>query len=137
MEFTAQFLAGAVAGVVSPFVQEILFGKKISGRLAGFVAIATTFVIAALATWITGGFAAATASPAFNLIDPSAFFAFWWKLWLPVYGIAQIIYSTTTRQNGTGPIQSVAAPVQKAIGTGDGNTPPPPDTNTSTVTPTQ
>lgn len=126
MDFNAQFIAGAIAGIISPFVQEILFGAKISGRLAGFVAIATTFIVAALATWATGGFATANAAPAFSLLDPSAFFAFWWKLWLPVYGIAQVVYSTTTHQNGTGFIQTVSAPVQKALGTGSAVLPPPP-----------
>jgi hypothetical protein len=122
MDFSAQFIAAAVAGIVSPFVQEILFGAKISGRLAGIATIGTTLVIAALASWMTGGFGAAAAAPAFNLIDPSAFFAFWWKLWLPVYAIAQFIYSTTTKHpqtpSASGPIQSVAEKVQPIIGTG-------------------
>lgn len=114
---SAQVIAAAIAGVVSPFVQEILFGKNINGRLAGFVSIVITFVIATLATWMSGGFATANAAPAFNLLDPSAFFGFWWKVWAPVYAIAQVIYSTTTHQNGTGPIQTVGEKVNNAAGT--------------------
>jgi hypothetical protein len=122
MEFSAQVIAAAIAGFVSPFVQEILFGAKISGRKAGVITIATTFVIATLASWATGGFATAAAAPAFSFLDPSAFFAFWWKLWLPVYAIAQLVYSTTTKHAdsppATGPIQAVAEKVQPVIGTG-------------------
>lgn len=121
MDISAQVIAAGIAGVVSPFVQEILFGKKISGRAAGFITIAVTFAIAALAAWVTGGFADAQSSPAFSLLDPSAFFAFWWKLWAPVYAIAQVIYSTTTKHAesppASGPIQTVAEKVQPVIGT--------------------
>jgi len=122
MEFSAQFIAMAAAGLIAPFVQEILVGKKIGGRTAGLISIGVTFVIATIAYWATGGFATAAAAPAFNLVDPSAFFAFWWKLWLPVYGIAQLVYSTTTKHPesppATGPIQAVAEKVQPVMGIG-------------------
>jgi len=121
MEISAQVIAAFLAGLVSPFVQEILFGAKVTGRLAGFVTIATTLVIAALATWVTGGFATAAAAPAFNLLNPRDFFAFWFGVWAPVYAIAQVLYSTTTKHPtsppATGPIQAVADKVQPVIGT--------------------
>lgn len=118
---SAQIIAAFIAGLVVPFLQEILFGAKVSGRAAGVLTIATTFVIAAIASWATGGFAGATAAPAFSFVDPSAFFAFWWKLWAPVYAIAQVVYGVTTTHPksppATGPIQAVADKVQPVIGT--------------------
>jgi hypothetical protein len=119
---SAQVIAAFVAGLVIPFVQEILFGAKVSGRAAVVLTVGTTFVIATVASWMTGGFAGANAAPAFNFIDPSAFFGFWWKLWAPVYVISQFVYGLTTKHGAesppaTGPIQSIADKVQPVIGT--------------------
>jgi hypothetical protein len=118
---SAQIIAAFVAGLVVPFVQEILFGAKVSGRLASVVTVGTTLVIAALATWVSGGFAGATGAPAFNLIDPSAFFGFWVRVFAPVYALSQFIYGVTTKRSdsppATGPIQTVAEKVQPVIGT--------------------
>lgn len=118
---SAQVIAAFIAGLVVPFLQEILFGAKVSGRAASVLTIATTFVIATIASWATGGFAGADAAPAFTFLDPSAFFGFWWQLWAPVYAIAQVVYSVTTKHSpsppATGPIQSVAEKVQPVIGT--------------------
>ncbi len=118
---SAQVIAAAIAGVVSPFVQEILFGQKVSGRIATVVTMGTTLVIATIATWATGGFASAVGGPAFNLVDPSAFFGFWWKVWAPVYVISQFVYGITTKHPtsppATGPIQTIAEKVQPVIGT--------------------
>jgi hypothetical protein len=113
-----QIIAAFVAGLAVPFVQEVLFGAKVSGRLAAVITMGTTLVIATLASWATGGFGGAVGAPAFNLIDPSAFFGFWWHIWAPVYAIAQIVYTTTTKKNGSGPVQAVADKVQPIIGTG-------------------
>lgn len=119
MELTAQVIAAAVAGIVAPFIQEIIFGAKVSGRIAGFINVGVTFVIATLAQWVTGGFADADAVPAFSFLDPSAFFAFWIELFTPVYAISQFIYSVTTSHSksppATGPVQSVAEKVQEAV----------------------
>lgn len=119
MELNAQIIATAVAGIVAPFVQEILFGAKVSGRIAGFLNLAVVFVIATLAQWATGGFAGAAAVPAFSLIDPSAFFAFWIQLFTPVYAISQFIYSVTTKHPKSppaeGPVQAVAEKVQEKV----------------------
>lgn len=118
-------LAGWIAGILVPFVQESVFGAKVSGRAAAWLNVALTFISAAIATWVTGGFATATAAPAFDLLNPSAFFGFWWHLWLPVYGISQVLYSVTTShagdtRPGSGPIQAVAAKVQPVLRTGNG-----------------
>ena len=120
---SAQVIAAFVAGFLAPFIQEILFGAKVQGRMAEWVSIVITFVVAALATWATGGFAGAAGSPAFNLLDPSKFFAFWWQLWLPVFTVAKLVHGLTTshakgRGVSSGPIQSVAEKVQPVIGTG-------------------
>lgn len=117
---SAQVIAAFVAGLLAPFVQEILFGAKIHGRAAAWLSMGVTFVVATLAFWVTGGFAGATGAPAFQPLDPSGFFAFWWAVWAPVFAIAKIIHGiTTSRSTGEarGPIQSVAAKVQPVIGT--------------------
>lgn len=117
-----QVIAAFLAGFLAPFIQEILFGTKVQGRMAEWVSIGVTFVIATLATWGTGGFASAVSGPAFNLIDPSKFFAFWWQVWAPVFAVAKVVHGITTSHStksgeATGPIQSVAAAVQPVIGT--------------------
>jgi len=120
---SAQVIAAFIAGLVVPFVQEILFGAKISGRIASLVTVGTTLVIATIATWVSGGFAGAVGAPAFDFIDPSAFFGFWvLHVFAPVYGLSQFVYGITTKHGAesppaTGPIQSVAASVQPVIGT--------------------
>lgn len=119
---SAQVIAAFLAGLIVPFLQEILFGAKVSGRAAAWLTVATTFIIATIASWATGGFAGATAAPAFDLVDPSAFFGFWWKLWAPVYAVSQFVYGVTTKHSSapaaTGPIQKVAEKVAPVIGTG-------------------
>jgi hypothetical protein len=119
---SAQVIAAFVAGLIVPFVQEILFGASITGRAAAALTVATTFVIAAAASWVTGGFAGASGVPAFNLIDPSAFFGFWVTLFAPVYALSQFIYGVTTKHSesppASGVIQTVADKVAPAIGTG-------------------
>ena len=118
----AQVVAAFIMGLVWPFVQESLIGAKVSGRLSAAITVAATFIVATLAFWATGGFANASSSPAFNLIDPRAFFGFWFGVWSPVYVLSQILYGLTTKHGAesppaTGPIQSVAATVQPVIGT--------------------
>lgn len=121
MELDAQVIAAAIAGIVIPFVQESIFGAKLSGRLSAVVAIGTTLLIATFAHWVTGGFADADAIPAFSLLDPRAFFGFWIALFTPVYALSQILYSITTKHSksppATGPIQTIAEHVQPVIGT--------------------
>lgn len=119
---SAQVIALAIAGIVTPFLQEILLGARVTGRVAVLVNAGFSFVLAFLATWVSGGFGAATGAPAFNLIDPSAFFAFWWiRVLAPVFGISQFIFNVTTKRQPegvtTGPIQSVADKVAPVIGT--------------------
>lgn len=118
---SAGFIAGMVGGALLPFVQEILVGARITGRAAAWFTLGASFVIATLAYWATGGFGTIVAVPAFNFINPSAFFAFWLMVWAPVYGISQAVYSLTTKHAdsppATGPIQSVADKVAPVIGT--------------------
>jgi hypothetical protein len=119
----AQVIAATVAGLIAPFVQEIVFGAKITGRAAAVLAALVSLVLATLAFWATGGFAAAVGAPAFSLVDPSAFFGFWIKVFTPVYAISQLVYGITTKHGeesppATGPIQTVAEKVQPVIGTG-------------------
>jgi hypothetical protein len=121
---SSQVIAAAIAGVVAPFVQEILVGAKVSGRLAVAASLVVTFLIATGAHWATGGFADATSSPAFNLIDPSAFLGYWWDVWAPVFVLSKITHGFLTKYvsggkgEATGPIQTVAEKVQPVIGTG-------------------
>lgn len=120
---TADVIAALAAGIIAPFLQEILFGAKVQGRAAAWTSMGVTFVIATAATWVTGGFAGAAGVPAFNFLDPSAFFAFWWSLWAPVFAIAKVVHGiTTSRSSGEakGPIQTVAEKVQPVIGTSPG-----------------
>jgi hypothetical protein len=118
---SAQLVAAFIAGLAAPFIQEIIFGNRITGRAAAVLAAGIALVIGAVATWATGGFAGATGAPAFNLLDPSAFFAFWVQLFTPVYAVSQLVYSITTKRSesppATGPIQTVADKVQPVIGT--------------------
>lgn len=119
---SAQVIAAFIAGLITPFVQEILFGAHVSGRIATLVSAGTAFVIALGASWVSGGFAGAVGAPAFNLIDPSAFFGFWVHLFAPVYAISQFVYGVTTKRSdspaATGPIQSIADAVAPVIHTG-------------------
>jgi hypothetical protein len=121
MELSAQVIAAFIAGLVVPVVQESIFGAKLTGRAAAWVTVGTTLVIAGLATWVTGGFAGAIGAPAFNLLDPSAFFGFWVRMFTPVYAISQFVYGITTKHAehppATGPIQAIAEKVQPVIGT--------------------
>lgn len=107
-----QLIAATVAGILAPFIQEILFGSRVGGRWAVILAAAFAFVLSTLAFWATGGFANATAAPAFNLVNPRDFFEFWFTLIAPVFGISQFVYNITTKRSdsppATGPIQSVA-----------------------------
>jgi hypothetical protein len=118
---SAQVIAAFVAGFVAPFVQEILMGARVHGRLAATANVAVTFVIATLAHWVTGGFANAVNSPAFSLIDPSAFFGYWWNVWAPVFVLSKIVHGATTsyapggRGEARGPIQSVAENVHDKV----------------------
>lgn len=119
---SSQVVAAVIAGFVAPFVQEILLGAKLSGRLAVLASVGVTFVIATFAHWATGGFGGAEAIPAFNTVDPSAFFSFWWKLWTPVFVLSKLVHGTlTTYSKSTGeakgPIQDVADKVAPVIGT--------------------
>jgi hypothetical protein len=119
---SAQVIAAFIAGIAAPFIQEAIFGAKITGRAAAWLAAGVAFIIATLAFWVSGGFAGATAAPAFSLLDPSAFFGFWVKVFTPVYAISQLVYGITTKHGSesppaTGPIQSVADKVQPVIGT--------------------
>jgi hypothetical protein len=116
-----QIIAAFVAGIVAPFVQEILLGAKVSGRLAVAASLLVTFIIATAAHWMTGGFAGIEGIPAFNLIDPSAFFAFWWKVWSPVFVLSKLTHGFLTtyvsggKGEATGPIQTVAEKTQPII----------------------
>lgn len=109
----SQVLSLAIAGIIVPFLQEILFGARVSGRISVLINAGVSFVIAAFATWVTGGFATAAGAPAFTLIDPSEFFKFWWmQVFAPVFGISQFVFNITTKRKPegetSGPIQSVA-----------------------------
>jgi hypothetical protein len=118
---SASIIAGVIGGAVLPFAQEILVGAKISGRAAAALTLATSFAVATFAFWATGGFGTIIAAPAFDLVNPRAFFEFWLTVWAPVYGISQAVYSLTTKHAesppATGPIQTVADKVQPVIGT--------------------
>jgi hypothetical protein len=119
----SEVIAAFIAGFAAPFVQEILLGAKVSGRLAAAANVAVTFIVATLAHWMTGGFGDAMTSPAFNLIDPSAFFGYWWAVWAPVFVLSKLTHSALTKYvrggkgEATGPIQTVAEKVQPIIGT--------------------
>ena len=118
---SAQIIAAFIAGVAAPFVQEILLGAKVSGRLAAAANVVVTFIIATVAHWATGGFADAASSPAFSLLDPSEFFAYWWDVWAPVFILSKLTHSALTtyvsggKGEATGPIQTVADKVQEKV----------------------
>lgn len=115
----AQIIAAALAGFASPFIQEILLGPRVSGRMAVLVNAGISFLLAFLATWVSGGFRDAAGAPAFNFVDPSAFFAFWYfRVLAPVFGLSQFVFNITTKRQPdvtSGPIQSVAERVQDAV----------------------
>lgn len=120
----SEIIAAAIAGVVAPFVQEILIGAKVSGRLAVAANVIITLLIATGAHWLTGGFRDVLGtSPAFDFIDPSAFFGYWWDVWTPVFVLSKLTHGFLTKYvsggkgEATGPIQTVAEKVQPVIGT--------------------
>lgn len=118
---SSEVIAAFLAGLAAPFVQEILLGAKINGRIAVAANVVVTLVIATLAHWITGGFANAASSPAFNLIDPRQFFAYWWAVWAPVFVLSKLTHGFLTRYvaggkgEAVGPIQTVADKVQEKV----------------------
>jgi hypothetical protein len=132
MGIDAQVIAAGIAGFVAPFIQEILLGAKVSGRLAVTANVVVTVLIATLAHWLSGGFADAATSPAFNLVDPRAFVNYWWAIWAPVFVLSKLTHGFLTKYmpggkgDATGPIQSVAERTQPVvdklpiIGTGTG-----------------
>jgi hypothetical protein len=119
---TPQLIAVALAGFAAPFIQEVLFGARVSGRAASMLAAVIAFVVGTLATWATGGFAGAASAPAFSLLDPREFLGFWATIFTPVYAVSQLFYGITTKHGDEHPpaqgiVQSVAAAVQPMIGT--------------------
>lgn len=121
---TPQLIAAALAGLLAPFIQEAIFGARISGRAAVLIAAVIAFVAGTLITWATGGFNGAAAGPAFSLLDPREFLAFWGGIFAPVFAISQLFYGLTTKHSddetqpsSSGIVQTVAAKVQPIIGT--------------------
>lgn len=107
-----QMFAAIAAGIIAPFLQEIFFGARVSGRIAVALNAAVSFILAAIAFWASGGFRAAVGAPAFDLLDPSAFLAFWWvTVFAPVFGLSQLVFNITTKRQPditSGIIQSTA-----------------------------
>lgn len=82
-------IALAIAGAAQPWIQEFIIRNKLTKKLAHSLTVAFSFVAAGVATWVTGGFAG---SAAFDLVDPSGFFASLATKTAPVYAVSQIVY---------------------------------------------
>jgi hypothetical protein len=94
----AQVLALVAAGVLQPFLQELLLGGRLDGRVAALVTPVLSAVVAALAAWLTGGLAGGDPLPTFSLADPSPLLAWVIAMATPVYALSQLVFSVLSKQ---------------------------------------
>jgi len=72
-------------------LQEIVTRGKLRGRVAHLFTMATSLVIATIATWATGGFAELNLPP-ITFAAPSPLFTYLFAYWAPLYGLSQVAY---------------------------------------------
>jgi hypothetical protein len=83
-----------IGGLLQPYVQEFILGRRIDGRAAVLVTFFISAFIATAATWLTGGFAGINL-PVFTLADPSPLLAYLWPKIASVFALSQLVFQGT------------------------------------------
>lgn len=87
-------IAILIGGLAQPYVQEFIIKNRLDGRGSLLATAAAAFLIAALATWLLGGFAHLVI-PAFSLADPSPLLAYFIPRFAEVFALSQLVFSGT------------------------------------------
>jgi hypothetical protein len=88
----ANGIALTLAGLAQPFIQEAILRNRLDGKQAHLATLLVSLILAAIAIWVTGGFAGAGKPPTFSLLDPSPLLAYVAARWAPIYALSQVVY---------------------------------------------